>query len=1112
LRTAAFVSGYPGSPLGGLDQTLARVPGLGDQHGVTLAPALNEELAATAVWGTQWVLPSGQRTVDGVVGIWYGKSPGLDRAGDAIRHGNLIGAHPNGGVLVLVGDDPGAKSSTLPCASERTLAALGLPVLFPRNSADVVRLGLYGIALSRASGCWVGMKITADIADGFSTLEDDPAQLDLTTPSITWDGEPWTYVSRGVAAPPHNLMAERDLVGPRTAMIEAFIEQNPINECSRYGEGDWLGLIAAGKTYDDMETALRTLGLSASDRRRRGIRTLKLGAISPLPSREIQRFADGLTHLAVIEEKAAFVESQVRDSLYGSRSTPIVVGKRDADGAVLIPGDGELTSDRIREPLGRLLREHIALVETAAPSPPAALEPLAIARTPYFCSGCPHNRSTVVPEGSLAGGGIGCHAMVALIPRPSSAITGLTQMGAEGAQWIGQAPFHDVEHIFQNMGDGTFFHSGQLAVQACVAAGVNVTFKLLYNAAIAMTGGQQPQGGLDVPAITRKLTAEGVRRIIVCADEPDHYPHSTKWAEGVTVWGRDRLDEAQRELRETPGVTVLIYDQQCAAEARRLRKRGLQPTRQKRVIINEAVCEGCGDCGVKSNCLSVQPVDTEFGRKTRIDQASCNTDYSCLEGDCPAFVTVEAASPRSPTVDRRALVEPPATIDAPSATQRLSTSALLVGIGGTGVVTVNQTLATAALMDGYRVKGVDQTGLSQKAGQVTSHLRFGPDVLDLSGRIGPREADCLLAFDLLGASDAALLSVADASRTAAFASTARTPTGRMVFDRSVEHPDDESLLARLDARCQTVVGIDTILASRTLTGDSVAANLMLVGVAVQTGQLPLSPESIERAIELNGVSIEANRGAFRWGRVYVADRATFDAALSRSIASHRPAPETQAPPLRSSLLKGEVGRLASIRAPHLEDYQGARLASRYVALVERAWTAERSIGAETQFSEAVALGAHHLMAYKDEYEVARLLLDPAFAEVIESEVPGASRVRFQLHPPTLRALGLKNKVGVGPIGRVSLRLLRRGRRLRGTPFDPFGYAKVRRLERQLVTEYLAMVEQLIEQLRPETYARSVEGAQAALLVRGFEGIKLASVERYRAELGRLGLGRVMTSF
>ncbi|MDT7577217.1 MAG: indolepyruvate ferredoxin oxidoreductase, partial [Pseudonocardiales bacterium] len=851
LSTAAFVSGYQGSPLGGLDQTLARATELQENAGLTLVPGVNEELAATAVWGSQVEVPGHTRSHDGVVGVWYGKAPGVDRAGDPLRHGNMCGAHPSGGVLVLAGDDPSCKSSTIPCISERTLAGYGLPVLYPGTAEEIVRLGRYGIALSRVSGMWVGMKITADVADGVFTVDGSCGDVAVTVPEIEWDGAPWSYRQYPMLAPPESLTAEAQMYGPRWAMVRAFLAANPINTVEVEAPGAWLGIVAGGKAFTDVRQALRDLGLDDDGLRRAGIRLLRLGMIHPIERDLLREFAAGLSTVLVVEEKSAFVESAIRDALYGLADAPAVIGSADAEGAPLVPVAGELTAGALTGPLRRVLAGRVELAQ--ARREPAPLPLLTVGRTPYFCSGCPHNRSTVVPEGAVAGGGIGCHAMVALTGRPESLVTSITQMGGEGAQWIGQAPYTEARHMFQNMGDGTFAHSGQLAVQACVAAGVSITYKLLFNRAVAMTGGQDAAGGLEVPELAAKLLAEGVARVIVCADEPERFRALSPLPAGVDLWHRDRRTDAESALAATPGVTVLVYDQRCAAESRRLRKRGAIPVRTTRVVINEAVCEGCGDCGVKSNCLSVQPVETELGRKTHIDQTSCNTDYSCLAGDCPSFVTVEIDP--SATSARRERPEPP---PAPDVAHPSSGDVFLAGIGGTGIVTVNQVLGSAAVRDGRAVHGVDQTGLSQKAGPVTSHLRIAPDAAALgpANRVGT--AGCYLAFDALVGADARNLGYADEATTVAVVSTSPAPTGAMVRDSSVAGADLPMLIERIGGRSRALVQLDAQAAANALFGDAMPANLLLVGAAYQSGALPLSAAAIEWAIELNGVAVAVN--------------------------------------------------------------------------------------------------------------------------------------------------------------------------------------------------------------------------------------------------------------
>jgi indolepyruvate ferredoxin oxidoreductase len=944
------------------------------------------------------------------------------------------------------------------------------------------------------------MKIVADVADGIFTLDRDFADFDITVPAIEWEGRPWTYRQRIAAAPPDSLLAEADLYGPRWSMVQAFNAANEIDAIEVNPAQAWLGIVAVGSAYDSVREALVDLGLSEADLLRAGIRILRVGMPYPLGAEKVRRLAAGVDHVLVVEDKTAFVESQVKDILYGQSAAPQVLGKRAANGQSLIPPDGELTAARLVAPLRSVLKERVALT---APRPPALeLTVLPTRRTAYFCSGCPHNRSTAVPDGSLAGGGIGCHTLVTMSSRTDSQVTGITQMGGEGAQWIGQAPFTDVGHIFQNVGDGTYFHSGQLAVQACVAAGVNITYKILYNSAVAMTGAQDVEAGLSVPELTHKLVADGVTRVIVCADEPERHKGAS-FADGVVVWHRDRLDEAQRILRDTKGVTALIYDQQCAADARRKRKRGKLPARRTRVVINEAVCEGCGDCGVKSNCLSVQPVDTELGRKTRIDQSTCNTDYTCLDGNCPSFVTVEL--PETPTKTATRRPSPPDIADPPHTPITGVHNIFLAGIGGTGIVTVNQVLAMAALRSGLHAEGLDQTGLSQKAGPVTSHLRLSAEAFESSNRISPGSADCILAFDLLTAVDAKNVGYGDPNRTIAVASTSKTPTGDMVYDSGVDYPGDDSLLSRLDVRTRSLVSFDALAAAERLFGNTTTANLLVVGAAYQAGAIPISAAAIEDAISLNGVAVQANQAAFRWGRVAVAKPDVFQTATAPEKVADRRRAAVPSELFDGCTVTGTVRDLLERRAADLVAYQGHRTATRLIALTQQAWTGERTITDRTELSEAVAKNFFKLIAYKDEYEVARMLTDPAFVESVQSQVPGGEKLTYKLHPPILKALGRKKKIGMGPRSHLSLRLLAKGKFLRGTVFDPFGHMQMRRIERRLITHYEATINDLLGTLTPDSFDRATAVASAPQLVRGYEEVKMANLRLYVARLDELGI-------
>jgi indolepyruvate ferredoxin oxidoreductase len=1033
----------------------------------------------------------------------------VDRSGDIFKHANFAGVGRQGGVLALAGDDPQAKSSTLPTHSEVAFYDALMPVLFPGTVQEILDLGRLGFELSRYSGLWVAFKIVTDVADAIGTAEVSPERIALRDPGFVYEGHPWQRRDPQLTLPPMTLEIEREIHYGRLEAAKAFAAANGLNRITVPTPDAWLGIVAAGKAYYDLRQGLADLGLDDAALRRYGIRLLEVGMLFPLEAGIVREFARGLEELLVVEEKRGFLELLVKDALYGAADRPRVVGKRDEAGAVLVPADGELDGDAVARIVGpRLarrvpaesLRGRLALLESVRERPIAAT----VGRQPYFCSGCPHNRSTVVPEGSAAAAGIGCHGLALTMGRQ---VFGITQMGGEGVQWVGLAPFTGTPHLFQQLGDGTLFHSGSLAIRQAVAARTSVTFKILYNSAVAMTGGQDAAGAVPVPDLTRELEAEGVRKIFVLTDEPDKYGREPRFAAGVEVWHRDRLDEAQRILRETPGVTALVYDQRCAAEKRRLRKRGKLPDPALRVVVNEAVCEGCGDCGVKSNCLSVQPVETEFGRKTRIHQSSCNKDYSCLLGDCPSFLTVVPGGGERRPARRRYRVDRP--LPEPVLRVRPDAGLFLTGIGGTGVVTVNQILGTAALLDGKAVSGLDQTGLSQKGGPVVSHLRILDRPADVAGKVGAGEADAYLGFDLLVATAPGNLARARPDRTIAVVSTSRVPTGAMVASPDVAFPDAGDLRTAIDrlTRKDESVYLDALGLAEALFGDHMAANMLVLGAAFQAGAIPLSTASIEQAIALNGVSVEMNTEAFRAGRLLVADPQWVATVEGRRAGAVQRAPALSDEARRlvdSTGASGELRRLLEVRVPELIAYQDARHAADYVSFVRHVAEAERvAVPGETRLGEAVARYLFKLMAYKDEYEVARLHLQPEVQASLAEEFGGAARVRYQLHPPILRALGWKRKLSLGRWVEPLFRLLVAARGLRGTAFDPFGYAEVRRVERALVGEYRALVERTLADLSPAIHDRAVAVARLPDLVRGYEGIKLRSVTRFREEARRL---------
>jgi len=1129
-RTAAFVSGYEGSPLGGYDLELERQRALLDEYEIVFRPGVNEELAATAVQGTQLAAAHPDRRVDGVIGFWYGKAPGLDRATDALRHANLMGTHPDGGAVAFVGDDPSAKSSTVPSASEGLLADLGMPVLYPADSQEVLDLGLHAVALSRASGLWVAMKIATNVADGSGRVEVHPERV-VPVPVRGEDGgEPYRHrIETRMLGPTLDAM-ERTREGVRLDVARRYVALNGLNRIVGGAPGDRIGIVAAGKTFLDLRQALRTLGLDDAELARRGVRLLHLAVVHPLEPEIVARFAAGLREIIVVEEKRPLIETAIKDLLYGRPDAPAVRGKRNPDGSALFPGTGELDADLIARRLAPVLagmgdfpsvRAWLDGAGRAGRARRRVELPL-LPRMPYYCSGCPHNSSTTkIPEGSLVGGGIGCHAMVMLMdPRQVGEGIGLTQMGGEGAHWIGMAPFVNRDHLVQNLGDGTFHHSGSLAIRAAVAAGVNVTFKLLHNSVVAMTGGQVPAGVMPLPEIVRSLLAEGVKRIIITADDLRRY-RRIRLPRGVEVWSRDRLVEAQETLAKVPGVTVLIHDQECATELRRRRKRGLAPEPAEHVMINERVCEGCGDCGAKSNCLSVQPVETEFGRKTRIHQPSCNKDFSCVAGDCPAFLAVVPAADRrrggpggravreSPLLAEFAELADPARLpEPPRLTPAGEHTTRITGVGGTGVVTVSQVLGPAATLAGRYVRALDQTGLAQKGGAVVSDIKISDRPVEQSNKAAAGGCDLYLVCDLLVGAAPRNLEAADPGRTIAVVSTAKVPTGQMVIDPGTAFPDVAEVTdgIRKATRGEHAVFLDARALAEAAFGDDQYANVLLLGAAYQAGALPLPAEPIEEALRLNGVRVEQNLRAFRLGRLAVADpERVAPLTAPAEPPARRAAPEWPAdvPPVAAEP-GSELDRLVRIRVPDLVAYQDAAYARRYAEVVERVRRveAERMPGSAA-LAEAVARNLYKLMAYKDEYEVARLSLDPELAETVRARFGDGARVRYRLHPPTLRALGLRRKLSLGPWFRPVLALLVRLRRLRGTPFDPFGRAHVRRVERELIAEYLGVVDRLLDGLTPGTHATAVAIAELPDLVRGYEQVKLGNVARYRARLAEL---------
>ncbi|SFN75306.1 indolepyruvate ferredoxin oxidoreductase [Pseudonocardia ammonioxydans] len=1111
LDTASFVSGYQGSPLGGLDAEFGRASAHLDEARIVFRAGLNEELAATAVAGTQMLDAVPGRRHDGVVGYWYGKNPGLDRAADAIRHGNLAGTARLGGAVAIIGDDPSCKSSTVPSSCEPMAESLGLPLLAPGSVAEVVEFGLHAVALSRASGLWTGLKIIADVADASSTVDLGalhPELLGIPRPPSSGRAQ------GGALVGPAAIEAEHDQLTRRLDLARQYAREAGLNRITFDSRHPRLAILASGTGYATVLRALDDLGLGEGELDMLGVRLVRLAMPYPVDADVLAELTDTVSEVLVVEDKVPFLEGHLRDALYGRAHQPVITGRRDDRGRPLLPARGQLSAEEVARAVAARLtavgaaelperaRRHL---EHLAPPRPSRIaldlstsgEPAS--RTPYFCSGCPHNTSTRTGDDTLVGVGIGCHAMIALDGEHRGHQIGLTQMGGEGAQWFGLAPFTDDRTLVQNLGDGTFHHSGSLAIRAAVAAGVTMTYKLLYNDAVAMTGGQRAEGRMGVPEITRSLALEGVRRIVVTTDEPARY-RGIGLDPIASIRHRDDLPGVEQELKELDGVTVLIHDDRCAAEERRLRKRGKLPTPAEKVVINERVCEGCGDCGDQSTCLSVLPVETEFGRKTRIHQPSCNSDFSCLKGDCPSFLLVEPGT-RAP----REIPSLPVPLTEPAPHTGDTTLIRMPGIGGTGVVTASAILQMAAHLDGLCAAGLEQVGLAQKGGPVVSDVRISKQPATGILRASTATADVLIGMDVIGTAGAANLAVARPGHTVAVVNTSLMPTAAMVTGRVLLPGTAEDAVERIGRVTRDLHAVDAQTLAEALFDDHLPTNMLLLGAAYQHGVLPLSAEAIEEAIRLNGAAVERTLTAFRWGRAAAIDPAAVRAALlapqPATVAVDRAAGE-----LARSAAAGDADleQVLATRIADLTGYQDAGYAARYAEEVRRVAaiaTSRAGDGAGARIGAAYARGLHTLMAYKDEYEVARLHLDPVEVARREAEYGPDAKVSVMLHPPVLRALGMDRKIKLdGRVARPAFTALRAARRLRGTALDVFGYAGVRRVERELVGEYQALVRAALESLDgPARVDAVVAVAETVSSVKGYEDVKLAGVERFRAE-------------
>jgi indolepyruvate ferredoxin oxidoreductase len=1123
LRVGTYISGYQGSPLGELDKQMRMAGHLLPEHDIVFQPGINEDVAATAIYGSQLLEQFPHERFQGVNGIWYGKAPGIDRTGDAFRHAQYIGTSRYGAALALGGDDPACKSSTIPSDSTMTFYDLFFPVLYPGDPQDVLELGLHGLAMSRYSGLWSAMKIVTNVADGGAILDVHPNLALPVIPELEIDGKPFAKVQDPRLIPPFTVEMERQIFYERLVAVRAYARANGLDKIVVRSGSDRLGLVAAGKTFKDLMQALHLLGFGDEDLRQAGIRVYKLGMIAPIEPHGLYEFADGLEEILVVEEKRGFSETLIREALYNRPRHPAVHGKYDADGKPLFPIHSEMGADQVASVLAGYLARRLnrpdlpERIKWISDIGQRSYEPV-MPRTPFFCSGCPHNTSTRVLEGDLVGGGIGCHAMAMYMDR---GVSWLTHMGGEGAPWMGLAPFTEKPHLFQNVGDGTYYHSASKALEACIASGVNMTYRLLYNRAVAMTGGQDVVGVRGPVEIAQKLVTEGASEVVIVPELLENYP-KRRIGEKITVRPKIEYNQVLTELREKPGVTVLIFDQQCAAEKRRQRKRGLLATPRQRVVINESVCEGCGDCGVKSNCLSVVPVQTPYGRKTQIHQSSCNMDYSCLKGDCPSFMTIELAEGSQAARRKSLAVALPADLPEPAhkVTAERPYKTMLIGIGGTGVVTVDALLVTAALIERKYATHLDQTGLAQKGGAVLSNFTVSDAPIADSNKIAAGEADLCIAFDLLATVSADNLNRFHPERTVVVANTSQISTAEVVTDIHKRFPELERLQERLNryTRRARNLYLNAAAIAEALFGDHMQANVFLVGVAYQLGLLPLRAGSIEAAIEANRVAIEQNKLAFRWGRKHVLD----PDAVEKLIRGDSPPADPRAQALdklrrhEPGLVAGyerlearfpQGGRLGELLPPRVADlllYQDEAYASQYLAFVARIGEGEQGRTAgRTALREAVAAWLFKLMAIKDEYEVARLWLqDPAWEQVL-TQYDGAVKRFVHLHPPLFRRLGMQRKIKLGPWFFPMLRLLYRMRRLRGGALDAFNWSAHRRMERGLIGWYRELVEGLLGDLTHENHAVAVAIAEAPDGIRGYEEIKERTLGETRGSVAQL---------
>ncbi|MEM9205913.1 MAG: indolepyruvate ferredoxin oxidoreductase family protein [Pseudomonadota bacterium] len=1086
LNTGGYISGYRGSPLGGLDQQFARASKLLADNDIVFETGLNEDLAATAIWGTQQAEMRGEGKYDGVFSIWYGKGPGVDRTGDVFRHANFAGTSPNGGVLALMGDDHTCESSTTAHQSEFAFVDAMIPILNPAGVQEIFDFGLLGWAMSRYTGCWVGLKCVKDTVESTASINGALDRLSIITPD-DFEMPPDGLNIRPGDVP---LAMEARLHDYKRFAVAAFARANGLDKTIfRGGSSPRIGIATTGKSYLDVRQALDSLGIDEVRAADLGIKLLKVAMPWPLEPSGIERFADGLDLIIVVEEKRSLIETQIKEILYGRANAPVVIGKKDERGQTLFQSKAALDANDVAVAIGeRVFRftedEPIAQATSAIKQFQERLsQQVSIGeRIPYFCAGCPHNSSTHVPEGSRAYAGIGCHYMAQWMERDTE---GYTHMGGEGANWVGEHHFSTRDHVFQNLGDGTYNHSGSMAIRAAAGSGANITYKILYNDAVAMTGGQTHDGGLSVFDIARQVVAEGARQLAIVTDEPEKYENAPPFPPGTTVHHRDTLDDVQRTLRDVKGLSVLIYDQTCAAEKRRRRKRGTFPDPDKRIVINEMVCEGCGDCGVQSNCVAIQPVETEFGRKRQIDQSSCNKDFTCVKGFCPSFVTVHGGKLKKGSGASEGVGDEIALVDPPMKDLDRPFNLVITGVGGTGVVTIGAIIGMAAHLDGKGCGIIDMAGLAQKGGSVVSHLKIANAPEDISTiRVGAGQADCVIGGDLVVAGSQKVLGTMREGQTTVIANLAETYPGAFTRDADFSLPSRRIVRAiEKEVGDENARFVDASALATNLLGNAIAANMLILGYAYQRGGIPLSLEAIEKAIALNGVAVEQNLKAFNWGR---------KAAIAPDdVAKWAQPNEAKLPWQEKSETLDEI---IDRRIGFLTAYQSKRYAKRYRLAVERVRKVEDAkTPGETRLTETVARYLFKLMAVKDEYEVARLYTNGDFKKQLERTFEPGFKLEFHLAPPVGAPrdpkTGQLQKRSFGPWMMSAFGILARLKALRGTPLDIFGYTAERKSERALIKDYLAMLDTIADGLTLETHAIAIGLAGFPEKVRGYGHVR-----------------------